>query len=278
MAIEIKAADVMKLRKMTGAGMMDCKKALQDAEGDFARAQDIIREKGKLIVAKRADRSASEGVVVTKIEGTKGYILCLACETDFVAQNGEFTASANEILEIAVAADASDRDALLAVKNAEGHTVEEMVTEKSGQTGEKVELAYYARVEAPYINAYVHFNKKLGTLLGFNKEVDAEVAKKIAMQATAMAPLSIDVDDCPAEVVAHEKAIALEQMKQDPKNANKPEAILEKIAEGKMRKFFEENTLLNQAVVGEKETIREMLAASDKEATVVAYKRFALEA
>ncbi len=278
MAIEIKAADVMKLRKMTGAGMMDCKKALQDAEGDFARAQDIIREKGKLIVAKRADRSASEGVVVTKIEGTKGYILCLACETDFVAQNGEFTASANEILEIAVAADAADRDALLAVKNAEGHTVEEMVTEKSGQTGEKVELAYYARVEAPYINAYVHFNKKLGTLLGFNKEVDAEVAKKIAMQATAMAPLSIDVDDCPAEVVAHEKAIALEQMKQDPKNANKPEAILEKIAEGKMRKFFEENTLLNQAVVGEKETIREMLAASDKEATVVAYKRFALEA
>ena len=278
MAIEIKAADVMKLRKMTGAGMMDCKKALQDAEGDFARAQDIIREKGKLIVAKRADRSASEGVVVTKIEGSKGYILCLACETDFVAQNGEFTASANEILEIAVAADAADRDTLLAVKNGEGHTVEEMVTEKSGQTGEKVELAYYARVEAPYICAYVHFNKKLGTLLGFNKEVDAEVAKKIAMQATAMAPLSIDVDDCPAEVVAHEKAIAMEQMKQDPKNANKPEAILEKIAEGKMRKFFEENTLLNQAVVGEKETIREMLAASDKEATVVAYKRFALEA
>ena len=278
MAIEIKAADVMKLRKMTGAGMMDCKKALIDAEGDFARAQDIIREKGKLVVAKRADRSASEGVVVTKIVGTKGYILCLACETDFVAQNGEFTASANEILEIAVAADAADRDALLAVKNAEGHTVEEIVTEKSGQTGEKVELAYYARVEAPYVSAYVHFNKKLGTLLGFNKEVDAEVAKKIAMQATAMAPLSIDIDDCPAEVVAHEKAIALEQMKQDPKNANKPEAILEKIAEGKMRKFFEENTLLNQAVVGEKETIREMLAASDKEATVVAYKRFALEA
>ena len=278
MAIEIKAADVMKLRKMTGAGMMDCKKALIDAEGDFARAQDIIREKGKLVVAKHADRSASEGVVVTKIVGTKGYILCLACETDFVAQNGEFTASANEILEIAVAADAADRDALLAVKNAEGHTVEEIVTEKSGQTGEKVELAYYARVEAPYINGYVHFNKKLGTLLGFNKEVDAEVAKKIAMQATAMAPLSIDIDDCPAEVVAHEKAIALEQMKQDPKNANKPEAILEKIAEGKMRKFFEENTLLNQAVVGEKETIREMLAASDKEATVVAYKRFALEA
>lgn len=150
MAIEIKAADVMKLRKMTGAGMMDCKKALIEAEGDYDRAQDIIREKGKLVVAKRADRSASEGVVVTKIAGEKGYILCLACETDFVAQNSEFAGHrANAILEIAAAADAADTAALLAVKNAEGHTVEEMVTEKSGQTGEKVELAYYARVEAP---------------------------------------------------------------------------------------------------------------------------------
>ena len=278
MAIEIKAADVMKLRKMTGAGMMDCKKALLEAEGDFERAQDIIREKGKLIVAKRADRNATEGVVVTKIVGNKGYMLCLACETDFVAQNVEFSATANELLDLAVAADAADTEALLAVKNGEGRTVEELVTEKSGQTGEKCELAFYARIEAAYVNAYVHFNKKLGTLLGFNKEVSEEVAKQIAMQATAMAPLSIDVDDCPAEVVEKEKAIALEQMKQDPKNANKPEAILEKIAEGKMRKFFEENTLLNQAVVGEKESIRELLARADKEATVVAYKRFALEA
>ena len=278
MAIEIKAADVMKLRKMTGAGMMDCKKALVEAEGDYDRAQDIIREKGKLVVAKRADRSASEGVVVTKIVGNKGYMLCLACETDFVAQNAEFSASANAILEIAVAADAADLNALLAVKNAEGRTVEELVTEKSGQTGEKVELAYYARVEAPYINAYVHFNKKLGTLLGFSKAISEEVAHTIAMQATAMAPISIDIDDCPADVVAHEKTIALEQMKQDPKNANKPEAILEKIAEGKMRKFFEENTLLNQTLVGEKETIREYLAKADKDVKIVAYKRFALEA
>ncbi len=276
--MEIKAADVMKLRKMTGAGMMDCKKALIEAEGDFDRAQDIIREKGKLVVSKRADRTASEGVVVTKIVGEKAYILCLACETDFVAQNSEFGASANAILEIAVAADAADLATLLAVKNAEGHTVEEMVTEKSGQTGEKVELAYYARIEAPYCCAYVHFNKKLGTVLGFNKAIDEEVAKKVAMQATAMAPISIDENDCPAEVVEKEKAIQLEMMKQDPKNANKPEAILEKIAEGKMRKFFEESTLLNQALVGEKISIREFIAGADKEATVVAYKRFALEA
>ncbi len=276
--MEIKAADVMKLRKMTGAGMMDCKKALIEAEGDYERAKDIIREKGKLVVSKRADRSASEGVVVTKIAGQNAYLLCLACETDFVAQNSEFSASANAILDIAVANDAADIEALKAIKNAEGVTVEEMVTEKSGQTGEKVELAYYGRIEAPYCNAYVHFNKKLGTILGFNKEVSEEVAHAIAMQATAMAPISIDENDCPAEVVEKEKAIALEMMKQDPKNANKPEAILAKIAEGKMRKFFEENTLLNQALVGEKISIREYLQQADKEANIIAYKRFALEA
>ena len=276
--MEIKAADVMKLRKMTGAGMMDCKKALIEAEGDYERAKDIIREKGKLVVSKRADRSASEGVVVTKIAGQKAYLLCLACETDFVAQNSEFSASANAILDIAVANDAVDVEALKAIKNAEGITVEEMVTEKSGQTGEKVELAYYGRIEAPYCNAYVHFNKKLGTILGFNKEVSEEVAHTIAMQATAMAPISIDENDCPADVVEKEKAIALEMMKQDPKNANKPEAILAKIAEGKMRKFFEENTLLNQALVGEKISIREYLQQADKEANIIAYKRFALEA
>ena len=276
--MEIKAADVMKLRKMTGAGMMDCKKALIEAEGDYERAKDIIREKGKLVVSKRADRTASEGVVVTKIVGQKAYLLCLACETDFVAQNSEFSASANAILDIAVANDAADVEALKAIKNADGITVEEMVTEKSGQTGEKVELAYYGRIEAPYCNAYVHFNKKLGTILGFNKEVSEDVAHTIAMQATAMAPISIDENDCPADVVEKEKAIALEMMKQDPKNANKPEAILAKIAEGKMRKFFEENTLLNQALVGEKISIREYLQQADKEATVVAYKRFALEA
>ncbi len=274
--MEIKAADVMKLRKMTGAGMMDCKKALIEAEGAYERAQDLIREKGQLVVSKRADRTASEGVVVTRIVGGKAYMLCLACETDFVAQNAEYAASANAMLDVAVKQDVADRDALMAARNDEGRTVEEMVTEKSGQTGEKIELAYYARIEAPYCHAYVHFNKKLGALIGFNKIVPEEVAHTVAMQATAMAPISIDVADCPADVVAHERQIAIEAMKQDPKNAGKPDAILEKIAEGKMRKFFEENTLLNQIVVGEKETIAEYIRKADKEATVIAYKRFAL--
>ena len=227
--MEIKAADVMKLRKMTGAGMMDCKKALIEAEGDYERAQDIIREKGKLVVSKRADRTASEGVVVTRIVGGKAYMLCLACETDFVAQNAEYAASANAMLDVAVKQDVADRDALMAARNDEGRTVEEMVTEKSGQTGEKIELAYYARIEAPYCHAYVHFNKKLGALIGFNKVVPEEVAHTVAMQATAMAPISIDVADCPADVVAHERQIAIEAMKQDPKNAGKNDAIPEKI-------------------------------------------------
>ena len=276
--MEIKAADVAKLRKMTGAGMMDCKKALIEAEGDYAKAQDIIREKGKLVAAKRADRSATEGVVVSKIVGGKGYMLCLACETDFVAKNSEFSATANEILEIAVKADAADLEALKAVSVEAGRTVADKVTEKSGQTGEKVELVYYAKIEAPMCVTYIHTNHKLGVLVGFNKEIAMETAKDVAMQAAAMAPVSISEADCPADVIEHERKIAVEAMKQDPKNANKPEAILEKIAEGKMRKFFEENTLLNQPVVGEKETIAEFIHKADKDATVIAYKRFALEA
>ena len=326
--MEIKAADVMKLRKMTGAGMMDCKKALIEAEGDYARAQEIIREKGKLIVAKRADRTATEGVVVTKIVGQKAYMLCLACETDFVAQNAEYSASANAMLDVAVAADAADRDALLATKNAEGHTVEEMVTEKSGQTGEKIELAFYARIEAPFCAAYVHFNKKLGTILGFNKEVPEQVAHTIAMQATAMAPISIDTADCPADILENEKRIAIEKTKEEQiqkavdvalkkaginpahvdsedhiesntakgwitpeqaaqareiiktvgaeKAANLPAQMVESIANGRVQKFLKENTLLNQPLVGEKETIAEFIKKADKEATVTAYKRFAL--
>ncbi len=276
--MEIKAADVMKLRKMTGSGMMDCKSALQEAEGDFDRAQEIIREKGKLVVAKRADRTASEGVVVTRIVGEKAYLLCLACETDFVAQNAEFSASAEAMMEVAVKNDAKDLAQLLVSKNAEGRSIEELVTEKTGQTGEKVEIAYYARIEAPYCAAYVHFNKKLGTILGFNKEVPEEVAKTIAMQATAMAPLAIDENDMPKEMIEKEQRIALEMMKQDPKNAGKPDQILEKIAEGKMRRFFEENTLLNQELVSDKIKISEYLDKAAKGATVVAYKRFALEA
>lgn len=271
--MEIKAADVMKLRKMTGAGMMDCKSALMEAEGDYEKAKDIIREKGKLVANKRADRTATEGVVVTRIVGQKAYMLCLACETDFVAKNSEFTASAEKILEIAVANDAADMETLLATKNAEGLTVADMVTEKSGQTGEKVELPYYGKIEAPYCMAYVHINYKLGTLVGFNKPVDEQIAKDVAMQATAMAPVSISASDCPAEVIEKEREIGREQARLE----GKPENMLDKIAEGKVSKFLKENTLLSQPLVkNNKLTVEQYIKEADKEATVVAYKRFSL--
>ncbi len=270
--MEIKAADVAKLRKMTGAGMMDCKAALIEAAGDYDKAKDIIREKGKLVADKRADRTATEGVVVTKIVGTKGYMLCLACETDFVAKTAEFGASANEILEIAVANDVADLDALMAVK-AGAATVADMVTDKSGQTGEKVELPFYARVEAPFVDAYVHTNRKLGSMVGFNKAVPVEVAHDVCMQATAMAPVSISENDVPAAVLEKEREIGREQARQE----GKPEAMLDKIAEGKLAKFIKDNTLLNQALVKDpKITVGQFIKNADKDATVIAYKRFSL--
>lgn len=270
--MEIKAADVAKLRAMTGAGMMDCKKALVEAEGDYARAQDIIREKGKLVAAKRADRTATQGVVASKIVGSKGYMLCLACETDFVAQNADFVAATNEILDIAVAADAADLAALNAVK-AGDKTVEEIVTEKSGQTGEKVELAFYAKIEAPMCYTYIHMNSKLGTLIGFNKPVSEEVAKDVAMQAAAMAPVSIDKNDCDPKVIEHEREIGREQARLD----GKPEEMLDKIAEGKLNKFYKDSTLLNQAFVKDpKQSVGAYIKSADKDATVIAYKRFSL--
>jgi elongation factor Ts len=264
--MEITAADVAKLRKMTGAGMMDCKAALKDAAGDYEKAKDIIREKGKLVADKRADRTATEGVVVYKIVGSKGYMLCLACETDFVAKNEDFGASATAILETAVKNDVADLDALMAL-------VGDVVTEKSGQTGEKVELPFYARVEAPFIDAYVHTNRKLGSMVGFSKAIPAEVAHDVCMQATAMAPVSIDAADVPAAVLEKEREIGREQARQE----GKPENMLDKIAEGKLAKFIKENTLLNQALVkNPKVTVAQFIAEADKDAKVVAYKRFSL--
>lgn len=270
--MEIKVADIAKLRKMTGAGMMDCKNALVEAEGDFDRAQDLIRERGKLIASKRADRSATEGCVLSHVAEGKAYMICLACETDFVAKNEDFVASAQELLDVAVANDVADLEALNAC-TINGTTVAEVVTAKSGQTGEKVEIVFYSRIEAAYCFAYVHMNNKLGSLIGFDKEVSTEVGRDVAMQATAMAPVSISAADCPAEVIAKEHEIGLEQARLE----GKPEAILAKIADGKVNKFLSENTLLNQSLVkNNKLTVDAYIKAENPEATVVAYKRFSL--
>ncbi len=271
--MDIKAADVAKLRKMTQAGMMDCKKALIEADGDYERAVEIIREKGKLVASKRADRSATEGVVVARVvDTTKAYMVCLACETDFVSKNSDFAATAHRILDAAIANDAPDMETLLAAE-AGDRTVAELVTEKSGQTGEKVELPFYGRIEAAYCSQYVHINHKLGALVGFDKVVPEELAHDVAMQATAMAPVSISETDCPADVLDKERQIGREQARLE----GKPEAMLDKIAEGKVRKFLKESTLLNQEYVkNPKETVGQHIASIDKEAHVVAYMRFSL--
>lgn len=270
--MEITAADVARLRKMTGAGMMDCKNALIEANGDFERAQEIIREKGKLVSAKRADRTATEGVVVAKVVGTKGYMLCLACETDFVAKNEEFGKSANEMLDAAIAVDANSMEEALAAKMGKG-TIADAVTDKSGQTGEKVELPYYAKIEAPMVITYIHSNKKLGAMIGFNKVIAREAAYDVAMQAAAMAPVSISEHDAPADIIEKERQIGREQARQE----GKPEAMLDKIADGKLRKFFSESTLLNQSFVKDpKLTVDGYIKSVDKDATVVAYRRFSL--
>lgn len=211
----ISLADIKKLRDMTQAGMMDCKKALEEAAGDMKRAVEIIREKGKLVAAKRSDRTASEGVVVAKVANGKAYLVCLACETDFVAQVDSFGATADTILALAVANDAADMEALLACKAEDGRTVEELITEKAGQTGEKVEVPFYNRIEAPFCAQYVHFNKKLGAIVGFNKEVDEQTAKGIAMQVVSMNPVAVSADLVPQEVVDEEIKTATQKTKDE---------------------------------------------------------------
>lgn len=214
--MEIKAAEVAKLRKMTGAGMMDCKKALVEAEGDFTRAQEIIREKGKLVAAKRADRETTEGAVIARVNGDKAILVCLGCETDFVSQNAEFQALANAIADTAIAAFPADLEALKACKMADGQTVEEAVSQQTGKSGEKHVVAYYNRLEAPYIASYIHtINGKLGAIVAFNKEIPAELGKGIAMQVVSMNPVSVSAADCPADKVAEERSVAIEKTKEE---------------------------------------------------------------
>ncbi len=268
-------ADVVKLRKATGAGMMDCKSALEDANGDFDRAVEIIREKGKLVAAKRADREAAEGVVLTKISADQkaGALVVLNCETDFVAKNENFVAFANKILDVALENNAENLEALKAL-SFDGRTIEAQVSEQTGVIGEKIELSYYGKINAETVVGYIHPGNKLATLVGFNKAgVDVNVAKDVAMQVAAMAPVAVDKDSVSPEVVEKELAIAKEKFRQE----GKPEAMLDKIAQGALQKFFQESTLLNQVYVKDgKITIREFLAQNDKALTVTAFDRYTL--
>ena len=271
---DIKAADVSKLRKATGAGMMDCKKALQEAEGDFDKAIEIIRKKGQAVANKRADREASEGTVQAKVEGNFGAMISLNCETDFVAKNENFVAFAKSILDLAIAEKPADLDALKAM-SLEGKTVEEHVIEQTGIIGEKLELAYYDFIQSDYVIEYNHFGNNLATLVGFDKaDVDLQVAKDVAMQVAAMSPVAVDENDVPADVIAKEKEIGRDKALQE----GKPENIVDRIAEGMVKKFLKENTLLNQEFTKDaKKTVGQYIKESDKELNVTGFKRFSVK-
>lgn len=270
----ITAADVSKLRKMTGAGMMDCKKALEESNGDFDKAVEIIRKRGQLVASKRADREASEGVVLAKTNNnaTLGVIIVLNCETDFVAKNENFINFAQGILQAALENNPANLDALKQIK-LDGRTIGERVTEQIGIIGEKLELSYFDKIEAAQVVPYIHPGNRLATLVGLSKTVDAQVGKDVAMQVAAMSPVAVDKADVPADLIEKEKEIGREQAR----NEGKPENMLDKIAEGKLNKFFKESTLLNQDFTKDSsKTVRQYLQEADKDLKVTGFVRYSL--
>ena len=271
----INAADVAKLRRVTLAGMMDCKKALEESDGNFDKAIEIIRKKGQAVANKRADREASEGVVLSKVssDGKIGAMIVLNSETDFVAKNAAFLALANKILDLAVTKKPANLDGLKSLQM-DGGKVGDKVIEYIGIIGEKLDLSYFEKIDAAHVQAYIHPGNRLATLVGFTKSgIDVQVYKDIAMQIAAMNPVAIDKDLVPESVIAQEIEIGKEQAKRD----GKPEEMLEKIAQGKLSKFFKESTLLNQDFVkNNKITIRQYLQSVSKDLTVTEFKRFTL--
>lgn len=271
MAVTI--ADIQKLRKMTGAGMMDCKNALVESDGDFDKAVEIIRKKGQAVAAKREDRDASEGCVLAKTKDGHAAVVALQCETDFVAKNSDFIALTEQILDIAMSNKPETLEELLALPAGDG-TVSELITDKIGATGEKMELGYYEYISAPSVVAYIHPGNKLASIVGFNKEdTDENVARDVAMQVAAMNPLGITADDIPEKIKESEMKIAREKALE----GGKPEHILDRIAEGALQKFFNESTLMQQSYVKDpKLTIEEFVKQNDKELKVSAFKRVSL--
>ncbi|MFA5588133.1 MAG: translation elongation factor Ts [Mariniphaga sp.] len=270
-------ADVVKLRKATGAGMMDCKNALAEAEGNFERALEIIREKGKLVASKRADRDASEGAVLAGTTEDKkfGALVVLNCETDFVAKNENFVEFTNNILKSALSKKPENLESLKKI-SLDGRTIEAQVTEQTGVIGEKLDLSFYGKISAETVVSYIHPGNKLASVVGFSKAgVDQQMARDIAMQVAAMSPVSIDVDSIPQEVIDKELEIAKEKFRLE----GKPEAMLDKIAQGALQKWYKEVTLLNQAFIKDsKTTVKEYLAQHDKELVITGFERYALDA
>lgn len=271
---KISAADVNKLRKATGAGMMDCKKALVEAEGDFDTAVEVLRKKGQKVAANRADRDSSEGAVIARVndDATVGVIVSVNCETDFVAKNESYVALANQLADVALAHDSID--SFLAA-DFNGMSVADKLTEQTGVIGEKIEIGGFERLEGAFVGSYIHAGNKIATLTSLSAGVDgaAEAAKNVAMQAAAMNPIALNEEGVDAATVEKEIEIAKDQLRQE----GKPEAMLDNIAKGKLKRFFKDNTLVNQAYIKDgKQSVSDYVKSVDAELSVTGFKRVAL--
>jgi len=247
--VTISAADINKLRQATGAGMMDCRKALTETNGDFEAAIDWLRKQGQKVAAKRSDREAKEGVVIatTTPDNKTGIIVCVSCETDFVSKNDDFVAFVKGIADAAIGQNIKSLEELNEAQ-VKGAKVADLVNDKLAAIGEKIGITRFERVEAPYVASYIHGTNRIGVLVGLDK-ANPEAGKDVAMQIAALNPVAVDAASVPADVIAREKAIIVDVMKQDPKMAGKADEMLAKIAEGKMGAFFKEQTLTAQAFV-----------------------------
>lgn len=271
---KISAADVNKLRKATGAGMMDCKKALVEAEGDFDTAVEVLRKKGQKVAANRADRDSSEGAVIARVndDATVGVIVSVNCETDFVAKNESYVTLANQLADVAL--DHDSIDSFLAA-DFNGMSVADKLTEQTGIIGEKIEIGGFERLEGAFVGSYIHAGNKIATLTSLSAGVDgaAEAAKNVAMQAAAMNPIALNEEGVDAATVEKEIEIAKDQLRQE----GKPEAMLDNIAKGKLKRFFKDNTLVNQAYIKDgKQSVSDYVKSVDAELSVTGFKRVAL--
>ncbi len=274
--MKITAQQVNELRKATGAGMMDCKKALVETNGDKEKAIDYLRKKGQKVAAKRADRNATEGVVLAKVSDDNKFAaaVMINCETDFVAKNQDFIDYVKSLIDLAVENRVKTTDELKALKLGD-RTVEESITDKTGVIGEKIQIGKYDVVEAESVYAYIHPGNRIASIAGLNKagEKFAASGHDVTMQIAAMAPVAVDKDRVAEDVIRRELEIGKEQARQE----GKPEEMIERIATGKLNKFFKENTLLNQAFIKDsKKNIHQYLQGYDKDLTVTDFKRLAL--
>ena len=276
-AVVITAAEINKLRQATGAGMMDCSKALTETNGDFEGAIDWLRKQGQKVAAKRSDRDAKEGVIIAKTtaDNRVGYVVSISCETDFVSKNADFVAFAQSIADAAVSNGVKSVEELNEV-TINGSKVSELINDKLAAIGEKIGVNRFERIEAPYVASYIHGANRIGVLVAMNEE-NADAGKDVAMQIAALNPLAVDAASVPAEVVERERNIVIDTMKADPKMEGKPDDMIAKIAEGKLNAFFKEQTLAAQPFVKDgSKTVSEYLKSVSKDLVVLSFVRVAL--